>query len=152
MGRLAEEAGIAANTIYWYFDDKDDVLVAVLDAELAEGWQAYQELPAKKVAARLLWLVERLRRASRLVSTVHARVALSERVNAWHDRFHEAVEAMIHGELERLDLPARQREAAVKICVFTVEGLLAHPLPPAKQRAICEALATYADAGTKRTR
>ena len=27
MSRLAKEAGVAPNTIYWYFGDKDDVLI-----------------------------------------------------------------------------------------------------------------------------
>lgn len=150
MSRLAKEAGIAANTIYWYFDDKDDVLVAVLDAELAEGWHAYQELPAKRIADRLLWLLERLQQASRLVSTVHARVAASEQVNAWHERFHEKIEAMIRAGLAQMGMPARRREAAAKIWVFTLEGLLAHPLDKGKQRAICEALAAPLGADTKR--
>ena len=42
MGRLAIAAGIAANTIYWYFADKDDVLVAVLNDVMAEAWTQYE--------------------------------------------------------------------------------------------------------------
>jgi AcrR family transcriptional regulator len=141
MSKLATEAGIAPNTIYWYFDDKDDVLVAVLDVELADGFQAYQHLRSRRIVERMLWLLERLQQASRLVTTVHARVALSARVHEWHERFHELVETMIHAELEQRGLPAKQRDAAAKIWVFTMEGVLAHPMTRAKQRAICEALA-----------
>ncbi|PXW33935.1 UNVERIFIED_CONTAM: TetR family transcriptional regulator [Williamsia faeni] len=36
MNKLAKEAGVAANTIYWYFGDKDDVLVAVVSAVMAD--------------------------------------------------------------------------------------------------------------------
>ncbi|WP_155771679.1 helix-turn-helix domain-containing protein, partial [Mycobacterium asiaticum] len=38
MSRLAKEAGVAPNTIYWYFGDKDDVLIAVLDSVMADIW------------------------------------------------------------------------------------------------------------------
>lgn len=140
MSRLATEVGVAANTIYWYFDDKDDVLVAVLDVELADGSQAYQELRSKRVVERMLWLLDRLQQVSRLVTTVHARVALSARVHDWHERFHELIEAMIHAELEQMGVPANARDPAAKIWVFTMEGLLAHPMNKARQRAICEAL------------
>ena len=30
ISRLAKAVGITPNTVYWYFDDKDDILVAVL--------------------------------------------------------------------------------------------------------------------------
>lgn len=36
MSRLAKQAGVAANTVYWYFEDKDDVLLAVLNAVMAD--------------------------------------------------------------------------------------------------------------------
>lgn len=36
MSRLAKEAEVAPNTIYWYFGNKDDVLIAVLTAVMAD--------------------------------------------------------------------------------------------------------------------
>ena len=36
MNRIAREAGVTPNTIYWYFRDKEQLLLAVLD-EL-DGW------------------------------------------------------------------------------------------------------------------
>jgi AcrR family transcriptional regulator len=151
MSRLATEAGIAPNTIYWYFDDKDDVLAAVLDVELADGWRAYQQLRTRRIVERMSWLLERLQHASRLVTTVHARVALSARVHEWHERFHELLETMIHAELEQMGVPAKQREPAAKIWVFTMEGLLAHPMSKARQRAICETLAAGPEARASRS-
>ncbi len=34
MSRIAKQAGVTANTLYWYFADKDELLVAVADAYL----------------------------------------------------------------------------------------------------------------------
>src|SRR5688572_9824777 len=42
MSRIAEESGVAPNTIYWYFADKDALLIAVLNAVIAEGMREYQ--------------------------------------------------------------------------------------------------------------
>ena len=55
MSRLAREAGVAPNTIYWYFGDKDDVLIAVLTAVMADVWPQYQDVASEPISARLLW-------------------------------------------------------------------------------------------------
>ena len=31
MAQVARDAGVAPNTLYWYFTDKDDLLIAVLN-------------------------------------------------------------------------------------------------------------------------
>ena len=36
VARIGREAGVTSNTVYWYFKDKDEVLVAVLDALFAQ--------------------------------------------------------------------------------------------------------------------
>lgn len=141
MTRIATAAGVAANTIYWYFADKDDVLVAVLDAEFADAMAAYLQHPFPDVTARMLWVVQQLMRVSRLVGTVHARVAASPVVAQWHDRFHAIAEGMVRTELQEQGLAAARIDALVKIWVFTVEGLLAHPVSTDEQRRICDTLA-----------
>lgn len=140
MSRLAAAAGVAPNTIYWYFQDKDEVLVAVLDAEFSAGMASYLQLPATGRAERLLWVANRLERVSRLVSTVHTRLEMSPALHAWHERFHAVSEEMLRAELRQAGVAPERIEALVKISVFTIEGLLAHRLPEADKRAICAAL------------
>ncbi|WP_414859080.1 helix-turn-helix domain-containing protein [Nocardia terpenica] len=36
MATIAKAAGITGNTAYWYFQDKDELLVAVLETAVAE--------------------------------------------------------------------------------------------------------------------
>lgn len=141
MSRLAAAAGVAPNTIYWYFKDKDEVLVAVLEAEFAARMAEYLERPFADTAERLLWVVNQFELTSRLVSTVHSRVALSPQISAWHDRFHTLTEGMMRLELAQKGLPPERIEPLVKICVFTIEGLLAHPMPDEEKRRICATLA-----------
>lgn len=140
MSRLAAAAGVAPNTIYWYFQDKDEVLVAVLDAEFSARMAEYLMLPATDRTERLLWVADQLERVSRLVSTVHTRLAMSPTLHAWHERFHAVSEEMLRAELRQAGVAPDRIEALVKISVFTIEGLLAHPLPEAEKRAICAAL------------
>lgn len=142
MSRLAAAAGVAPNTIYWYFKDKDEVLVAVLDAELSARMGEYLVLPTSSPAERLFWVANQLERVSRLVGTVHSRLAQSPAINTWHERFHALSEEALRVELRQAGIAPQKIEALVKISVFTIEGLLAHSLPEEQKRAICAALVT----------
>lgn len=146
MAALARAAGVAPNTIYWYFGDKDDLLIAVLDAVLVDALADYASLVEQPLLDQLLWTVQQLQQMRRLVTTVHARIGRSEALNAWHDAFHAATEGLLRAELEQRIDPATI-DAEVKIAVFTVEGLLTHELDPAEQRMICERLAARWPAG-----
>jgi AcrR family transcriptional regulator len=140
MSRLAATAGVAPNTIYWYFKDKDEVLVAVLDAEFSASVEGYVLLSASDPTERMLCVASQLERVSRLVSTVHSRLEKSATISAWHDQFHLLSEEMLRFELQQAGVAPEMIEARVKISVFTIEGLLAHPLPEAEKRVICSAL------------
>lgn len=140
MSRLAAAAGVAPNTIYWYFRDKDEVLVAVLDAEFLARMADYLLLPATDRTERLLWVANQLALVSRLVGSVHSRLATSPTINAWHERFHALSEEMLRVELRQAGVAPERAEALVKISVFTIEGLLTHPLTEDQKRAICAAL------------
>ncbi|GAC1395522.1 MAG: helix-turn-helix domain-containing protein [Mycobacterium sp.] len=141
MGRLAAAAGVSANTIYWYFHDKDDVLVAVLDAVMTDAWDQYQSVAAEPISARLLWVVRQLQQMSRLVSTVHARAERSPVVAQWHNNFHLLTSSVFRFELQSAGAATATLDAEVMIGVFAVEGLLTHPLDEDQQRAICDTLA-----------
>lgn len=140
MSRLAASAGVAPNTIYWYFKDKDEVLAAVLDREFAEGLEDYLRQSFTDIGERVFWVAERLDAISNLVSTVHARVAVSETIRLLHDRFHAITEGMLRAELIASGIADEKADALVKVCVFTVEGLLSHALSPAQKKQVCAAL------------
>lgn len=140
MSRLAAAAGVAPNTIYWYFQDKDEVLVAVLDAEFSANAQAYLLMSESDPVDRLLWVAKQLARVNRLVSTVHSRLDKSPTILAWHDEFHALSESMLRHELQQAGVAADKLEARVKISVFAIEGLLTHSIADDETRAICAAL------------
>lgn len=140
MAALARAAGVAANTIYWYFTDKDEVLVAVLDDVLADALADHASVVSRPLEDQLLWTVRQLRQTRRLVTTVHARVGRSDALNAWHDAFHARTEGLLRLALQDRIEPA-SIDAELKIAVFSVEGLLSHDVGDQLQRDVCRRLA-----------
>lgn len=140
MSRVAATAGVTANTIYWYFEDKDAVLIAVLDDVMADALAQFQSVAAEPIPVRLLWVVRQLQQMSRLVSTVHARAERSPSVALWHDNFHLLTSSLFRNELEAAGAAADGLDAEVMIGVFTIEGLLMHPIGEEQQRAVCDVL------------
>lgn len=140
MSKLAQAAGIAPNTIYWYFKDKDEVLVAVLTAELTTRMSAYLEQTFASSAERLLWVMQQLEQTGKLVSVVHTRLALSPAIDAWHQRFHDMFDGLMQLEFQQLGVSAEHQAALKHIWTFTIEGVLVHNLSDAQKIALCEVL------------
>lgn len=127
MSRIAEESGVAPNTIYWYFADKDALLIAVLNAVIADGMREYQERKKGSADGQIMWLLGVLESVQSLITTVHARLPASEALRAWHANFHRVAEATLRAEMGARGMPADQLGPAARVYMFVVEGLLAHP-------------------------
>lgn len=140
MTRLAKAASIAANTIYWYFKDKDDVLIAVLNKELSARLANYLQQSFDQMSERLLWVVNQLELVSPLVSTVHARAQLAPAIQVWHVQFHHLIDAMLRVELDAVGIAADHIDAVMNIWVFTIEGLLTHSMTATQKQQICQIL------------
>lgn len=141
MNRIARQAGVTPNTIYWYFKDKDQLLLAVLNRLLQEDMERYMaEAAGSPLAEQMLWLVMRWRRISGLIATVHNRIRVSPPLDQWHTQLHQLLERLL---LEQLPapLPIASREAEIRIISFTIEGLLSHAVDMEATRQTCEVLA-----------
>ena len=126
MARVAREAGVAANTLYWYFADKDALLMAVLNALVLEAMAAHAGLQALPMKEQLLWLMAQFEQAQRLVLTVHARIEVSAALRDWHDQFHRLLEGLVVAQLTARGLSAEQARITATAGTFVVEGLLSH--------------------------
>ncbi|MDI9933471.1 TetR/AcrR family transcriptional regulator [Rhodococcus sp. IEGM 1354] len=140
ISRLAKAVGITPNTVYWYFDDKDDILVAVLTAIAAEDAADYATVADRSLADRLVWLVEQLQRVGPLVSTVHDRVAKSAAIEHWHNGFHHFAESLFASDIEKAGLSGSEADAMLRIGTFVVEGLLTHAPAPEVVRSVIDRL------------
>lgn len=135
LSKIAADAGVTANTVYWYFPDKDHLLVAVLEELLIEALARYKPMAQRPLADKIMFVVEELSAMRNLVDTVHSRRAASPVIDRWHSNFHAMADA-----LTRADLPPDDADAASHIIAFVVEGLLTHPDNEAEQRAIIDLL------------
>jgi AcrR family transcriptional regulator len=142
MTQLAAAAGVTTNTVYWYFEDKDAVLVAVLDLLLNEALEEQAQLDDLPWREQLLWAVGRLERFHQLVSVVHVRAVGSPVVAAWHDRFHGLADALLADGFRRAGVGEADIPAASRIGTFVIEGLLTHPQDEATRNAVLRLLTT----------
>ncbi len=152
MQALAKAAGVTTTTIYWYFEDKDAVLVAVIDRAITEGLAELYREPDQELPERLLAVTELLGRAERLIAAVHARAPHSPAVAEWHERFHAIADAALIAEV-RQHLASRGdhlSDAALgalpRIWSFTIEGMIGHDVPTEDRRTICQLLVRQLDA------
>lgn len=140
LSSIASAAGVTTTTIYWYFDDKDALLVGVLDQLLADFLDEIGTVEDEPWVDQLLWVLDRLRRYEKLVTTVHALAPTSKTVGPWHERFHDLTNAMLAEGLRELGVAEERVEPLTRLGVFAIEGLLMHPLPREEQRAVLEQL------------
>jgi TetR/AcrR family transcriptional regulator, regulator of autoinduction and epiphytic fitness len=136
MAAIAKAAGVAPNTLYWYFASKDDLLVAILD-RLVQG--AVAQLPARQaepMADQVLWLLAEFQRANKLIATVHARLDQSPMVREWHDRFHTMLDQMLIDQLVAKGLSPAKAAVMATVGTYVVEGLLSHPHGPQQVKTV----------------
>ena len=134
MSRLAKEAGVAPNTLYWYFKDKDELLIAILDELVAEALTEYLSVQAQSLDKQLLWLLDKFDAVPHVITTVHNRMNFAESIKIWHQRFHFMLESLVVNQLMLHGLKQEECVIAAKIATFVVEGLLSHHAGDACER------------------
>ena len=138
VAQVAHAAGITPNTVYWYVEDKDALLVATLDRLLREALEELATRSDEPMVDQVLWVLDRLQQHHRLVTVVHARTAQSPAVAAWHDQFHTLVETVVTDSLRGSGIAERDITPVARLAVYAVEGLLAHPADPTISRSVLQ--------------
>jgi TetR/AcrR family transcriptional regulator of autoinduction and epiphytic fitness len=144
MARVAREAGVAANTLYWYFADKDALLIAVLNGLVLEAVTDHAGLQTLPMKEQLMWLIAQFEQAQRLVLTVHARIEVSAALRDWHDQFHRLLEGLVVAQLTARGLSAEQARITATAGTFVVEGLLSHRHTPEEREQVIDWLVARA--------
>lgn len=127
MAAVAKAAGVAPNTLYWYFASKDDLLVATLDRLVNKALLQVAGMQEQSLGVQLRWLLGEFQQASKLISTVHSRLDRSETVREWHDRFHEMLDAMLVQQMVSKGMSRTKASVMATVGTYVVEGLLSHP-------------------------
>ncbi len=136
VAQVARAAGITPNTVYWYVEDKDALLVAALDQLLEQALDELAGRTEEPLVDQVLWVLDRLQQHHRLVTVVHARAAQAPAVAAWHDQFHSLVDALITDRLRARGVAEQDLPPVARLGVLAVEGLLTHPANPDLSRSI----------------
>lgn len=137
---IANSAGVTANTIYWYFPDKDTLLVGVVDRLVLAALTELSALEEEPLAEQLHWVVQRLRNYHQLVTAVHARAETSPPIDAWHQRFHDLADAVLEEGFRQAGTSETDLDARAQMAVLVVEGLITHIHDDDRTHAILDLL------------
>lgn len=141
MAMISRSAAIAPNTIYWYFDGKDEVFVAALDRLTQALLAEVAEKKFRSAKQQLGWVVDQLGRYQQLIGTVHSRLGQSQVLSDWHDGFHQLLETVLVQQLGKTGMPEKRAKLITTIGTFVIEGLLAHPHSAGQRDAVLAWLA-----------
>lgn len=126
MAAIARTAGVASNSIYWYFPGKDDLLAAVLRRRLERAVMkadADSDLP---VLARAMSALTELDAVAKLTTTVHERARHSPAVATVHRDFHDALSERAATALRSTGMSDGDAEMAAATIIAVIEGIHLH--------------------------
>jgi TetR/AcrR family transcriptional regulator of autoinduction and epiphytic fitness len=146
MAAVATQASVAPNTLYWYFDSKDDLLVAVLNQQLSEAMTQYAQECHKPVGEQLTWMLARFEQVSPLINTVHARLAKSPSIKQWHDQFHLMLDGLLVAQMCQRGVSNTKAKLLATVGTFVMEGLLSHPHSNRQREMVVSWMAGIVDA------
>jgi TetR/AcrR family transcriptional regulator, cholesterol catabolism regulator len=130
MAAIAEALGVSQNTIYWYFGNKDQLLMAVVESRIESVTTGYLAIDAVSVADRLHWLLGQVRGSGALINVVHGRVSASPEVRGWHQGLHARLHAFFVARLEARGVPVSQADVIAQTAMFAFEGVATHQTTP----------------------
>jgi TetR/AcrR family transcriptional regulator, regulator of autoinduction and epiphytic fitness len=126
IAAIATQAGIATNSVHWYFPTKDDLLVAVLRRRLEEALPRLLTDPVPPLPDLVISTLHELDRTASLTASVHERVTHSPVVAEFHRGLHELVEHVLQAAFQREGLAGDDARIAARVIAAIVEGLHLH--------------------------
>jgi AcrR family transcriptional regulator len=131
---VARTLGLAANSVYWYFPNKDALFVAALDNILAD-LALKKPHGSRSLISRLLWFTDELQPVWQVIGPVYQRRQISPVMNEFANRLDELITTMLTNGLavtvRESDLPL-----AVLTVRATVEGAYSQRLEPDARHSI----------------
>lgn len=120
VAALARELGLAANSIYWYFPTRDDLLVATVEHAL-KGILARKPPGMKRLDSRILWFVEQLDELEHVRVGLHERARESSTIADFLTRLDDGSRTMLRNVLTD-HVPDPNLELAAQTLLATIEG------------------------------
>jgi AcrR family transcriptional regulator len=146
MAAIAEALGVSQNTLYWYFANKDQLLMNVVETRLHFVANSYILLPNTSVADRLQWLLDQVQGSGALINVVHGRVSASAEVRQWHQELHQKLTVFFSDRLIARGVPTAQAEVIVQTAMFAFEGVATHSTASDSARKVFAFIESAVDA------
>lgn len=140
MAKVAKTTGIAPNTIYWYFKNKDDLFAAVINSVISVHLLAFQQRVDLPFEENVYWALDALMDAKPLAVPLHDLMTKSEQLSQVHDSFHLLVKSIAKQYLLREGVDEGDAVNLVGIWEFVLEGLLLHSADEAERKRLCDFL------------
>lgn len=126
MAAIAQAAGVANNSVYWYFPSKDDLLAAVLLRRQERALAEVADLATSSLEERVLALLAQLDQVANLTAAVHERARHSTAVADMHQAFHAAAERELGEGFRDMGLGPQDARRAAAAIMAMVEGIHLH--------------------------
>jgi len=92
---VARAAGVAQNSLYWYFPSKDHLFVAVLDRMLDSLVRQVRSARARSLVDQILYVAQRLEETQTLGAAVADRARESEVVAEFADKMQKTLRTIL---------------------------------------------------------
>ena len=139
MAEVARAAGVANNSVYWYFASKDELLAAVLRRRQERALAEIADLATSSLEGRVLALLAQLDQVASLTAAVHERARHNTAVADMHQAFHATAERELGKGFRDAGLRPQEARRAAATIMAMIEGIHLHEKtrdPAARNRLI----------------
>jgi AcrR family transcriptional regulator len=135
IARMARELGVAQNTIYWYFGDKDGVLVGVLERASKRALSQLSRFVGRGPIELILAAVDRLADLGPLDAAMRQRAPHAESVRVFEAAFDSSLNALLRDAL-RDHVHPEELDDVADAFHLAASGALAQHHPRARRRRL----------------
>jgi AcrR family transcriptional regulator len=126
MAAIARAAGVASNSIYWYFPGKDELLAGVLERRLERAVTRADTDSGQPILVRAMSALAELDAVAILTSTVHERAKHSAAVASVHQAFHDVLSERVTAGLKAVGMSDADAGMAAAAAIAMIEGIHLH--------------------------
>jgi AcrR family transcriptional regulator len=131
---LARELGLAPNSIYWYFPEKDQLVIACV-RQIVSDLIASKPPARKSVEGRVLWFVEQVEDLKRLRAELYQRARDSPAMSAFVEELENGQREML-GNVLKGQVVEKDRALARDALIVLAEGAALRDLDPQRTREL----------------
>jgi len=143
LAKIAKQAGVTPNTIYWYFDSKEALFASVVEEIINAFLTAFDTRKGESLRGNILWVISVLEASRAFIVTIHEKSRTSEVIANVHQRFHDSLAEISEVYLLEKGMQPAEIKPYITLVSFVVEGILMHELEEKEKNDIVSLLTTH---------